>query len=352
MIGTGHELLAMAVAETPVDLVGVKRAAPSARPGTVARAAVCDVSGRCRPRIAAAGACRSPARRWCADHRVFAATPCSPIRRGSGRTTTVGSPRDGRRRSSLRSRGVKLRRAIGPAEASLKANAIGPAVRVDLSPFANVIAPAKDIARKRRCLPKWAGLPSESVGVKVAALDGRDDDAVVFLGFIAATVHGVDPVQGRGVRTRCRAPGGSHLGQPRAQRVGSALGGACRAPAQVLVLDDLHSRRQPVLSGRARRAWSSTFRPARRSRSPGREGPGTPACPLAGARPGCTRSAWRTFGWTSRRPGCCLKLPESSWTRARFSELTEQTEGWPAGLYLAALSLQAGSAEPRGGRRA
>ena len=37
---------------------------------------------------------------------------------------------------------------------------------------------------------------------------------------------------------------------------------------------------------------------------------------------------------------------ESSWTRDALSELTERTEGWPAGLYLAALSLQAGAPSP------
>ncbi len=34
---------------------------------------------------------------------------------------------------------------------------------------------------------------------------------------------------------------------------------------------------------------------------------------------------------------------------SELSELTERTEGWPAGLYLAALSLRAGG--PPGGRR-
>ena len=41
-----------------------------------------------------------------------------------------------------------------------------------------------------------------------------------------------------------------------------------------------------------------------------------------------------------------MKRPESSWTRASSSELTERTEGWPAGLYLAALSMQAGAPSP------
>ncbi len=60
----------------------------------------------------------------------------------------------------------------------------------------------------------------------------------------------------------------------------------------------------------------------------------------------CTRSAWRTSGWTSERPGCYSRLPESSWTRAELAELTEQTEGWPAGLYLSALSMRAGGPSP------
>ena len=63
------------------------------------------------------------------------------------------------------------------------------------------------------------------------------------------------------------------------------------------------------------RRCSSTFRPARRSRS--RAGKSRRCrSPAGGRRDGCTRSAWRTSGSTSRRPSCCSRRPESSSTRA------------------------------------
>ena len=97
------------------------------------------------------------------------------------------------------------------------------------------------------------------------------------------------------------------------------------------------------------RSSSSTFRPARRSRS--RAGRSRHCRLPAGGRTGrSTRSAWRTSGSTSRRPRCCWELPESSSMRGELSDLTERTEGWPAGLYLAALSMQTGAAGSLGWR--
>ena len=64
------------------------------------------------------------------------------------------------------------------------------------------------------------------------------------------------------------------------------------------------------------RASSSTSRPAPRSRwRVGR----SRACrlPAGGRRDGCTRSAWRIFGWTSWRPRRCSRVRVSSSTRAR-----------------------------------
>ena len=90
------------------------------------------------------------------------------------------------------------------------------------------------------------------------------------------------------------------------------------------------------------RRCSITFRPARRSRSPAGK---IPRCrsPAGGHTVWWTRSAWRTSGWTSARPGCCSQAAGVEVDAGELSELTERTEGWPAGLYLAALSLQAGA---------
>ena len=163
---------------------------------------------------------------------------------------------------------------------------------------------------------------------------------------VPALHRGRDPPRradpARGVR-RAVGPGGIASGRSASRASGSALA-ALERPL-VLVLDDLHARRQPVLSRRARGAVR--VRPGRladRHREQG--GPGAAARPLAGAAAWCTRSAWRTSGWTSARPACCCDAAGVELDAGELSELTERTEGWPAGLYLAALSMQAGAPSP------
>jgi LuxR family maltose regulon positive regulatory protein len=143
----------MTVAEVPFDLLGVKLAAPSARPGTVAKA---DAIGR-----------------LCASTLPFA-TVVAPA--GYGKTTLLAKW-----------------------------------VEADPRPFA------------------WV------------ALDGRDDDALVFLRYIAAAIHGVEPVPDT-VFAALSGPGGSTW-TSRVPRVGSALA-ALERPL-VLVLDDLHAVANP-----------------------------------------------------------------------------------------------------------
>ena len=58
---------------------------------------------------------------------------------------------------------------------------------------------------------------------------------------------------------------------------------------------------------------------------------------------GCTSSARRSSGWTSGEAELLLRAAGVELGEAEVTELTERTEGWPAGLYLAALSIQAGS---------
>ena len=161
---------------------------------------------------------------------------------------------------------------------------------------------------------------------------------MVLLRYIAAAIHRVEPLAPE-VFDALSGPGGSTWAK-RVPRVGSALAELERP--LVLVLDDLHAVANPVLSGRARGA--DRIRPGRladRDREQGSAG--AAACPLACARVAATRSAWRTFGSTSRRPRCCCEAAGVELDASELSELTERTEGWPAGLYLAALSMQAGA---------
>ena len=242
----------MAVAEVPFDLVGVKLAAPSARPGTVAKA---DAIGR-----------------LCASTLPFA-TVVAPA--GYGKTTLLAKW-----------------------------------VEADPRPFA------------------WV------------ALDGRDDDAVVFLRYIAAAIHGVEPLPAE-VFEALSGPGGSTWSN-RVPRVGSALG-ALERPL-VLVLDDLHAVANPSCLD----VLAALFEYVPAGSQIAVASREDPALPLA---------RWRAHGLVHEIGVPDLRLDEQEakllleaagveLDADALSELTERTEGWPAGLYLAALSLQAGAPSP------
>ena len=206
-------------------------------------------------------------------------------------------------------------------------------------PFVTVVAPAG--YGKTTLLARWA--EADPRPFAWVALDRRDDDAVVFLRYIAAAIHRVEPLPPE-VFDALSGPGGSTWSN-RVPRVGSALA-ALERPL-VLVLDDLHAVANPscldVLA-----ALFEYVPAGSQIAVASREAPALAACPLAGAGKGRTRSAWRTFGWTSEKPSACWKLRESSSKPGELSELTERTEGWAAGLYLAALSLQAGAPSSAG----
>jgi LuxR family maltose regulon positive regulatory protein len=239
----------MAVADVPFDLVGVKLAAPSARPGTVAKA---DAIGR-----------------LCA--------------------------------STL--------------------------------PFATVVAPAG--YGKTTLLAKWVEADPRPFGW--VALDGRDDDALVFLRYIAAAIHGVEPVPIE-VFEALSGPGGS-LWTNRVPRVGSALG-ALERPL-VLVLDDLHTVANPSCLD----VLAALFEYVPAGSQIAIASREEPVLPLA---------RWRAHGSVEEIGVPDLRLDEREAKLlleaagvelgvSELSELTERTEGWPAGLYLAALSMQAGA---------
>jgi LuxR family transcriptional regulator, maltose regulon positive regulatory protein len=239
----------MAVAEVPFDLVGVKLAAPTARPGTVAKA---DAIGR---------------------------------------------------------------------------------LRASTLPFATVVAPAG--YGKTTLLAKWAAAdPRRFAWV---ALDGRDDDALVFLRYIAAAIHGVEPISAE-VFEALSGPGGSTWSN-RVPRVGSALG-ALEAPL-VLVLDDLHAVANPSCLD----VLAALFEYVPAGSQIAVASREDPALPLA---------RWRAQGLVHEIGVGDLRLDEqeakllleatgAELNADELSELTERTEGWPAGLYLAALSMQAGA---------
>jgi LuxR family transcriptional regulator, maltose regulon positive regulatory protein len=200
-------------------------------------------------------------------------------------------------------------------------------------PFATVVAPAG--YGKTTLLAKWA--EADPRPFAWVALDGRDDDALVFLRYIAAAMHGVEPIPPE-VFEALSGPGGSTWSN-RVPRVGTALG-ALETPL-VLVLDDLHAVANPscldVLAALfAYVPAGSQIAVASRE---------DPALPLA---------RWRAQGLVdeigvpdlrldAHEAKLLLEATGVELDANELYELTELTEGWPAGLYLAALSMQAGA---------
>jgi LuxR family transcriptional regulator, maltose regulon positive regulatory protein len=205
-------------------------------------------------------------------------------------------------------------------------------------PLVTVIAPAG--YGKTTLLAKWA--EADSRPFAWVALDGRHDDAVVFLRYVAAAIHGVEPFSPE-VLDALSGPGGSTW-STRVPPVGTALA-ALERPL-VLVLDDLHAVANP--SSLDVLAALFEYVPAGSQIAvASRE---APALPLA---------RWRAHGRVQELGVADLRLDESEaellleaagveLDPSELSELTERTEGWPAGLYLAALSLQAGAPSPGG----
>jgi LuxR family transcriptional regulator, maltose regulon positive regulatory protein len=203
-------------------------------------------------------------------------------------------------------------------------------------PFATVVAPAG--YGKTTLLTKWAEADPRSFAW--VALDGRDDDPVVFLRYIAAAIHGVEPIPAE-VFDALSGPGGSTWSN-RVPRVGSALG-ALEAPL-VLVLDDLHAVANPSCLDVLAALFE--YVPA-----------GSQIAVASREDPALPIGRWRAQGLVHEIGVADLRLDEQDaqllleatgveLDASDLSELTERTEGWPAGLYLAALSLQAGAPSP------
>ena len=232
---------------------------------------------------------------------------------------------------------VKLAAPLARPGTVAKADVITRLCRSSL-PFVAVVAPAG--YGKTTLLARWA--EADSRPFAWVALDGRDDDAVVFLRYIAAAIHGVEPIPTE-VFDALSGPGGSGWAL-RVPRVGGALAGL-ESPL-VLVLDDLHTVANPSCLD----VLAELFRYVPEGSQIAIASREEPPLPLA---------RWRAQGSVHEIGVTDLRLNEEEaeslleaagveLDAGELSELTERTEGWPAGLYLTALSLQAGAPSPAG----
>src|SRR5450631_123242 len=228
--------------------------------------------------------------------------------------------------------GVKLAAPSARPGTVAKADAIG-RLCASILPFATVVAPAG--YGKTTLLAKWG--EADPRPFAWVALDGRDDDALVFLRYIAVAIHGVEPLPAE-VFEALSGPGGSTWIN-RVPRVGSALG-ALERPL-VLVLDDLHAVANPSCLD----VLAALFEYVPAGSQIAVASREDPALPLA---------RWRAHGLVheigvgdlrldAQEAKLLLEAARVELDADALSELTERTEGWPAGLYLAALSMRAGA---------
>ena len=199
-------------------------------------------------------------------------------------------------------------------------------------PVVSVVAPAG--YGKTTLLSQWAERNGQAFAW--VSLDERDNDPKVLLTYVAEALNAVEPI-GQRVFDALASPGSSVPGSV-VPRLGSAL--ASMTSPVALVLDDVHVLHDPecraampvladhvpsgsqlVLAGR-----DAPPLPVARLRAEGKVmeiGPGDLALTVAEAS-SLLRAAGITLGQDD------------------MAELHRRTEGWPAGLYLAALSLREG----------
>jgi LuxR family transcriptional regulator, maltose regulon positive regulatory protein len=201
------------------------------------------------------------------------------------------------------------------------------------SPLVTVVAPAG--YGKTTFLARWA--EADPRPFAWVALDPRDDDPVVLLRYVAAAMHRVEPLSTE-VFDALSGPGGSGWTK-RVVGLGNAL--SVRERPFVLAFDDLHMITNTACLDVLAELLESV--PA-----------GSQIAVASREEPPLPLGRWRAHGWVREVGPSELRLDNAEAElllraagielgEAEVTKLTERTEGWPAGLYLAALSMQAGA---------
>lgn len=202
----------------------------------------------------------------------------------------------------------------------------------------SVVAPAG--SGKTTLIAQW--VERDPRPLASVALDERDNDPIVLLRYVAAALNRVEPIA-PSVFEALSGPGRS-VWSSCVPRVGGALS-ALRTPA-VLVLDDLHFLSNPTCLDVVAVLLEHVPEGSQMVVVTREE----PQLPLARLRvqrrlleigSGDLRMNEQQAGALLRGAGVELEPSE-------VAELTRRTEGWAAGLYLAALSLHAGAADASG----
>jgi LuxR family maltose regulon positive regulatory protein len=186
---------------------------------------------------------------------------------------------------------------------------------------------------KTTLLAEWAARSSRSFAW--VNVDEKDNDPIVLLTYVATAVDRVAPIDA-GVFEALTSPGTSVEGTI-VPRLGAAL--AAADEPFVLALDDLHLLDNPVCLD----AVATLARHVRDGSQLALAARGAPALPLGALR---ARGLELDVGpedlrMDAEQAGQLLRAARVDLPDEQVAELTEHTEGWAAGLYLAALSIRA-----------
>jgi len=206
----------------------------------------------------------------------------------------------------------------------------------DSHPVVSVVAPAG--YGKTTLLSQWAEADSQAFAW--VSVDEADNDPRVLLAYVAAALDAVEPVGQRVFDA---------LASPQASVPGSVVPRLCNAFASMtvpvtLVLDDVHLLRDS--GGRAALSVLAEHVPAgSRLVLAGRDQPPVRIARLRAAGQILEIGAG-DLALTAGEAASLLAAAEVALGEADLAELHRRTEGWAAGLYLAALSLREGGSLP------
>jgi LuxR family maltose regulon positive regulatory protein len=186
---------------------------------------------------------------------------------------------------------------------------------------------------KSTLLAQWSGRLGSRVGW--VSVDRRDNDPVVLLTYIAAALDRVEPID-PGVFQALTSPGVSLVGTavPRFVSAVSAMAGPV-----ALVLDHVELLENPeCLDAVAELALG--FPAGSRLALASRRSPALPVA-LLRARGQLMEVGVDELAMDAREAGALLEAAGVALPDTEMTELVGRTDGWPVGLYLAALALKA-----------
>jgi LuxR family maltose regulon positive regulatory protein len=204
--------------------------------------------------------------------------------------------------------------------------------REDSGPIVSVITPAG--YGKTMLLSQWAEANAEAFAWVSA--DERDNDPRVLLTYVAEALDAIEPVGDR-VFDALASPGSSVPGSV-VPRLGSAFAGF--TTPVVLVVDDVHLLRNSECRD-ALSVLADHVPPGSRLVLAGRDQPPLPVARLR-AEGRILEIGPGDLALTVQEAGRLLRAAQVTLDPDEVAALHQQTEGWAAGLYLAALAIRAG----------